>query len=50
MRIVQQFSYIVTMIMSVVKDLQVFMLFFTILILMFSMVFDVIAKNDAAEY
>ena len=36
--------------MSVVSDLQVFMIFFTILILMFSMVFDVIAKNDAAEY
>lgn len=50
MRIVKSFSYIVTMIMSVVADLQVFMIFFTILILMFSMVFDVIAKNDAAEY
>lgn len=50
MRIIQSFSYIVTMIMSVVADLKVFMIFFTILILMFSMVFDVIAKNDAAEY
>ena len=50
MRIVKTFSYIVTMIISVVKDLKVFLLFFTILIIMFSMIFNVIAKNPAPEY
>jgi hypothetical protein len=50
MRIVMSFSYIVTMILNVVYDLQVFMLFFTVLIVMFSAVFDVIAKNGADEY
>jgi hypothetical protein len=50
MRIVMSFSYIVTMIINVVYDLQVFLLFFTILVIMFSAVFDVIAKNDAVEY
>jgi len=41
------FSYIVTMIINVVYDLKVFLLFFTILIIMFSCIFDVIAKNEA---
>ena len=50
MRIVMSFSYIVTMILNVVYDLQVFLLFFTVLIIMFSAVFDVIAKNEAKEY
>ena len=50
MRIVKSFSYIVTMIISVVADLRVFMLFFFILILMFSMIFNVIAPNPADEY
>ena len=50
MRIVMSFSYIVTMIISVVIDLRVFLLFYTILIVMFSAIFDVIAKNDAKEY
>ena len=50
MRIVKSFSYIVTMIISVVADLRVFLLFFTVLIVMFSAVFDVISKNDAPEY
>jgi hypothetical protein len=50
MRIVMSFSYIVTMIINVVYDLQVFLLFFTILIVMFSAVFDVIAKNKSPEY
>jgi len=38
------------MIGQVITDLQVFMLFFAILIIMFSMIFDVIAKNPADEY
>jgi len=50
MRIIEQFSYIVTMITMVINDLQVFMLFFMILIIMFSMIFDVISKNEAPEY
>jgi len=50
MRIVKSFSYIVTMIISVVADLKVFMLFFFILIIMFSMIFNVIAPNPADEY
>jgi len=50
MRIIESFSYIVTMITMVFNDLQVFMLFFMILIIMFSMIFDVIAKNTADEY
>mmetsp|Transcript_18087 Transcript_18087/g.30875 ORF Transcript_18087/g.30875 Transcript_18087/m.30875 type:complete len:193 (+) Transcript_18087:3627-4205(+) len=50
MRIVMSFSYIVTMIQNVVIDLKVFLLFFSILILKFSMIFDVISPNDAPEY
>lgn len=50
MRIVMSYSYIVTMIVNVVADLRVFLLFFTILILMFSAIFDVIAKSNADEY
>ena len=50
MRIIMSFSYIVTMIIRVIVDLKVFLLFFIILIVMFSAIFDVIAKNDADEY
>lgn len=50
MRIVKDFSYIVKMIINVVIDLKVFMLFFAILICMFSMIFDVISKNYSVEY
>jgi hypothetical protein len=50
MRIVMSYSYIVTMIVNVVADLKVFLLFFTILITMFSAIFDVIAKSNADEY
>lgn len=50
MRIFQAFSYIVTMIISVVSDLKVFLLFFTILIVMFSLVFDVLNRNESLEY
>lgn len=50
MRIVKDFSYIVKMIINVVIDLKVFMLFFAILICMFSMIFDVISKNPSQEY
>ena len=50
MRIVGGFSYIVTMMVNVVKDLTVFLVFFVIMMVMFSMIFDIIAKNEAAEY
>lgn len=50
MRIFMAYSYIVTMIVNVVADLKVFLLFFTILIIMFSAIFDVIAKSNADEY
>jgi len=50
MRVLESFSYIVTMVQNVVKDLRVFLAFFGILVFMFSLIFDVIAKNDAAEY
>jgi hypothetical protein len=50
MRIFVSFSYIVTMITNVVIDLKIFLVFFFILIVMFSMIFDVITRNEAAEY
>jgi len=50
MRIVQKFSYIVTMITMVIGDLKVFMIFFVILIFMFSLIFDVISINRSPEY
>jgi hypothetical protein len=50
MRIVQKFSYIVTMITMVIGDLKVFMIFFVILIFMFSLIFDVISVNKSEEY
>lgn len=42
LRIFESLSYIVTMIYQVISDLRVFGLFFTILIVLFSMVFAVI--------
>jgi len=50
MRIFQDFSYIVTMIINVIIDLRVFLLFFTILVVMFSLVFDVLNRNESSEY
>jgi len=50
MKIFQSYSYIVTMITNVVIDLKVFLIFFFVLIVMFSMIFDVISRNEAAEY
>lgn len=50
LRIIMSFSYIVTMIVNVVADLRVFLTFFAILILMFSAVFDIIAKASEDEY
>jgi hypothetical protein len=50
MRIVPSFSYIVTMITNVVGDLRVFMTFYCVLIVSFSMVFNIISENDSPEY
>jgi len=50
MRIVESFSYIVTMILSVFRDLTTFLAFYAILIVMFSLIFDVISRNPAGEY
>ena len=50
MRIFVNLSYIVTMVVNVVVDLKIFLLFFGILVVMFSMVFDVITRNEAGEY
>lgn len=46
LRIFESLSYIVTMIYQVVSDLKVFGLFFTILIVLFSMVFAVIGVGN----
>lgn len=50
MRVVKEFSFIVTMLVSVIRDLLVFMMFFAILVVMFSLVYDVISVNHAKEY
>lgn len=51
MRIIMSFSYIVTMIVSVVYDLRIFLTFYIILMVSFSMVFNVISStNEADEY
>lgn len=50
MRIVGSFSYIVTMIISVISDLRVFMVFFFTLMVMLSAVLAVIFCPSADEY
>jgi hypothetical protein len=50
MRIVERFSYIVTMIIEVVSDLKTFLTVFGILIVMASLIFDIISVNPAGEY
>ena len=50
MRIVGSFSYIVTMIISVISDLKVFMIFFFTLMVMLSAVLAVIFCPTADEY
>ena len=50
MRIFKEFSSIVTMINCVIIDLRIFMVFFFILIVFFSIILDVIGRNNAAEY
>lgn len=50
MRIVKSFSYIVTMVLTVVSDLKAFLFFFGIFNTMLSMIFDVIAEVRVHEY
>jgi hypothetical protein len=50
MRVREDFSNIVTMIMSVVYDLRVFLTFYFLLILYFSMIFNIISQNSDEEY
>ena len=46
LRIFQSLSYIVTMIYTVIADLQVFLLFFTILIVLFAQIFAVLGVGN----
>ena len=50
LRIFDELTYIVTMIFQVVRDLQVFMIFFFVLIFIGSLIFDIIGDNGQAEY
>lgn len=50
MRVIMSFSYIVTMITSVIRDLSVFLTFYFVLIVSFSMVFNIISINEQDEY
>jgi len=50
LRIVEGYSYIVTMLVSVISDLRVFMFFFAILMFNFSLIFDIFGVNTADEY
>jgi len=50
LRIVMSFSTIVTMIMQCISDLKAFLVFFSILIVMFSAILDIISKNESDEY
>jgi hypothetical protein len=46
LRIFESLSYIVTMIFTVVADLQAFLLFFTLLILIFGFIFAVLGAGN----
>ena len=50
LRVIQEFSYIVTMIREVINDLKIFLLFFTIVILSFSNVLDIVGHSANEEY
>lgn len=50
MRIVKSYSYIVTMVITVLVDLKAFLLFFAMFNTILSMVFDVIAMVRVHEY
>lgn len=50
LKIFKAFSYIVTMVISVITDLKYFVTFFIILITFFSMLFNVVNRNKSTEY
>jgi hypothetical protein len=50
MKIVLAFSYIVTMIINVIINLNNFILYFLIQVVFFAMTFSVVAKHDFGEY
>jgi len=50
LKVIKQFSYIVTMILQVMSDIRVFLLFFFVMTLFLSMIFNVISPNEAPEY
>lgn len=50
MKVIKSFSYIVTMILQVMDDIKVFLLFFSMMTLFCSMIFNVISVNEASEY
>lgn len=50
LKVFKAFSYIVTMVISVVYDLQTFITFFVVLITFFSMLFNVVSRNASPEY
>jgi hypothetical protein len=50
LRVIQSFSPIVTMIMTCIYDLRIFMSFFFIMVMMLSTIMSVISSNPASEY
>ena len=50
LRIKMSYSYIVTMIVRVVYDLRIFLLFYFILIVMFSSIFNIVSANNSDIY
>jgi len=50
LRIIEGYSYIVTMLVNVISDLRVFLLFFTILMYNFSLILDIFGINKSDEY
>ena len=50
LRVIQSYSYIVTMIRSVIYDLRVFFSFYTVVLLSFSMILDVVGRSKSEEY
>lgn len=50
LKILKSFSYIVTMVISVVYDLRYFVTFYIILLTFFSLLLDVVGRNYSKEY
>lgn len=50
LKVFKSFSYIVTMVISVVSDLRYFITFYIILITFFSQLFNIVSRNQSPEY